>query len=700
MADDKTEDSDARLSRVVNYYERAAEVTMESRKLAERDRDYYDGRQWTADEITKLQKRGQPVIVRNRVKPKIDSLLGLEKQGRTDPRANPRTPMDEDAANAATDSIRFVCDIENFSQKRSEVFENILCEGTGGAIVEVDGKQNINIRQIPWDRIFFDPHSRFKDFRDAKYKGIVVWLDEDEAKAIYGEKADPILDSSWSAYDNTRTYDDKPSHQRWVDGTRKRIKVVELYYRESGNWTYCVYTKAGFLVDPQPSAYLDEEGEPECPIEFMSCHMDRENNRYGLVRQLIGPQDEVNKRASKALHRMTTQQVMSERGAVDDIQRAKRELAKPDGWIEYNPGMKVEIQKNSDLTAFEMQMLSEAKQEIDSVGANAALQGKGEAESGKALQIRRQSGVVEVGSSFDSLHQWQQAVYKQIWHRIKQFWTAEKWIRVTDDPGNLRFVGLNVVDPATGKVRNPIAEMDVDIELDDVPDVATTQQEEFSMLAEAYKSNPQTPVNPMGIPFDIVIEHSSLRSKKEILDRLRGGSAIPGGPVPGQEQAGPPQGPEMGPGPNQLGPQAPMPDPMQALGQIMDQAAGQLQQMAQQIIQGVQQAAQEAAGAIQGVGQQTAQAVQQAGSDAVSSIQATAQGIQQAGQDAASGVQQAGLEAVAAVQQAAGQATAQVSSNAAAAGITAMIGTLNQPKPAMQVVRDMNGRISGVVPVG
>ncbi len=685
MADKKVESLDERLARVVGYYEKAAESTQDARQLSERDRDYKDGKQWTADEIGTLQKRGQPVIVRNRVKPKIDSLLGLEKQGRTDPRANPRTPMDDEAANAATDSIRYVCDDQNFSQKRSEVFENLLVEGTGGAIVETDAKQRIAIRTIPWDRCFADPHSRFKDFRDAKYKGIVVWLDEDEAKLLYKD-SEPVLGSSWAAYENTKTYDDKPSHQRWVDGKRKRIKVVELYYRESGTWIYCVFTKAGFLVAPQPSSYLDEDGLPECPIEFMSCEIDRENNRYGLVRQLIGPQDEVNKRASKALHRMTMQQVLSERGAVDDIQRAKSELAKPDGWVEYNPGMKVDIQKNSDLTAFEMQMLSEAKQEIDSVGANAALQGKGEAESGKALQIRRQSGVVEVGSAFDSLHLWQQAIYRQIWHRIRQFWTAEKWVRVTDDQRNVRFVGLNVMDPMTGQVQNNVAEMDVDIELDDVPDVATAQQEEFTMLAEAYKVNPQTPVNPMGIPFDIVIENSNLRSKEKILERLRGGPMPPaqGQPVEGQPEGQPGQ---------------PPPDPMQIIGQVMQQAVGQLQQIGQEIAAGVQQAAQQAVGAIQEAAQQSAATAEQATQTVAAATQEAVGAIQQSAGQAASAVQMAGQEAVNGVQGAASQAVAQVTGNAAANGVQAMLAHHAQPKPAMQVVRDQAGRISGVVPV-
>ena len=59
---------------------------------------------------------------------------------------------------------------------RSEVFANMLIEGAGGADLglEDDGKgsADITITQIPWDRIWYDPHSRSYDFADARYK---VW---------------------------------------------------------------------------------------------------------------------------------------------------------------------------------------------------------------------------------------------------------------------------------------------------------------------------------------------------------------------------------------------------------------------------------------------------------------------------------------------------------------------------------------------
>ena len=45
--------------------------------------------------VAELKKRGQPEIVINRIKRKIDILLGAETQTRTDPKSLPRTPVSE-----------------------------------------------------------------------------------------------------------------------------------------------------------------------------------------------------------------------------------------------------------------------------------------------------------------------------------------------------------------------------------------------------------------------------------------------------------------------------------------------------------------------------------------------------------------------------------------------------------------------------
>ena len=154
-----------------------------SRLLSEKARDYYDSKQWTEAEISKLKKQKQAATVINRIKPKMDALMGMEKSAKTTAKAYPRTPKHEQAAEAATEAIRFVLQDNSFDQSRSAAWENILIEGTCGAEVivkpskEAGGGYKVIINHLMWDRLIYDPHSRRKDFSDARYLGQVVWMD-------------------------------------------------------------------------------------------------------------------------------------------------------------------------------------------------------------------------------------------------------------------------------------------------------------------------------------------------------------------------------------------------------------------------------------------------------------------------------------------------------------------------------------------
>ena len=498
----------------VEMFEEAEDATYDARLRAERDRDYYNGIQLTSEETQALKKRGQPPVVTNRIRPKVDYLLGLEIQTRTDPKAIPRTPQHEQGAEAASDALRFVADKEDWDGQRTLVYEDMLIEGFGGAEVvhkQVGDKLEVDVNYYPWDRLFYDPHSRKHDFSDARYLGAVIWSDAEELGEQYPKEKDNI---AWTLDDSSTsdTYDDRPKYYLWGDKTRRRVRVVLLHYIKDGQWYSCKFHKGGKLEEG-PSPYMDENGKSVCPLLLQSMYVDRDNNRYGIVRDMISPQDEINKRRSKALHLLTMRQTIAEKGAVDSVADARRELARPDGFIEVQPDMRFEISQTGDLASGQVALLNEAKSEIDMMGANSALAGEtGESASGRAVLARQQGGMVEIAPQIDKLHQFTKRVYEHMWMRIRQLWTEERWINVTDDDRNVRFVGFNRPvrlrdqlqqlpeeevlefarqyglrpgDPRLDQaidVQNPIEQMDVDISIEEVPDQVSMQAEQFQAV--------------------------------------------------------------------------------------------------------------------------------------------------------------------------------------------------------------------------
>lgn len=557
------------VSDYVQYFEEAEESTQDERRDAERDRDYYDNIQWTAEEEAKIKKRGQAPIVINRIKRKIETLRGLEKEQRSDPKAFPRNPQDEQAAHAATDAIRFVADNNAYDVTRSEVWENLLIEGLGGVEVIVEEKPRpkvqlmdstamtgpdykIVISRIPWDRFFRDPHARKADFSDARYMGVVIWMDKQEAIEKWPDATD-ILESTITGAggrSTSDTFDDRPQWQVWADPKRQRVRVVQIWVRRGAGWHYCVFTRGGKLEGGE-SPYQDEDGGQVCAMIMQSAFITRQNRRYGVVREMIGPQDGVNKSHSKFLHGISTRQTFGTRAAVKDVDAAKKEIAKPDGHLEIEHGefgKDFGILPTGDMSSAQFQIMQDMKAELDLIGPNASMQGKsGGDPSGRAVIAQQQGGQLEIAPMRDALRQFDIRVYSAIWDRVRQFWTAERWIRVTDDERNIRFVGLNkpvtageeylrqmeakgappealqqaqqqiANDPRAQQVigiENNTAEMVVDIIMDDAPDSVTIQQEQFEQLVELVKTG-------FPIPPDVVIEASQLRNKDKLLEKMK-----------------------------------------------------------------------------------------------------------------------------------------------------------------------------------
>lgn len=565
MADKKADEKDNELLTLVRQqFEEFADGTTDARGRAEKCRDYRDGKQWTDAELATLKKRKQPAITDNKIADKCDALLGIERQMRTDPKAFPRTPQHDDDAEAATDALRFVADDNDFQRSvRQRCADNLMVEGLAAVEIVVEkykGKKQPKIcsRHIRWDRAYYDIHALQPDFSDKQYAGFFTWMDYEPAKKEWPDRVEQ-LDASWGGEATRPENDDKPRYVMSV-GKRKRVQVFTHYFVHEGVWHKSVWCRGGFLEDPEPSKYLDEHGEPECCIEFQAVYRDSEGHPYGPVYHWLDRQDEINKRKSKMMHLLNTKQLLGPKGAFPEgAKKARDMLHQPDGYLEWNDGFgdKVQVVDNLNLAEGQWRLLVHAIDSLSTTGPNAALLGNTGSNSGIAKQVDQQAGTLTVAPLFEALGALQLRIYRHMWNRIRQFWTAETWVRVTDDEDNVKFVTLNqpvlagdlmaeeiasaeapperkrqmvmmlAQDPRAQEpamddqgqpiIKHAVSEMDVDIILDEAPDVVTVQQEQFANLVEVAKTRPE-------VPFEVLLDLSQVRSnvKKRIMDKMSG----------------------------------------------------------------------------------------------------------------------------------------------------------------------------------
>lgn len=493
-------------------------------------RRYYHGAQWTENQLKKLKARSQPAMTFNRIGRKIDGVVGLIERLRQDPKAFPRTPKHEHGAELTTAVLRYVLDAQDWRAKSPEIARDGAIDGIGGLEINlISGDTgnpddlDIEFDIVEPDSFFYDPRSIRADFSDARYMGVAKWVDVDAAVEMFPDQAEQIESSVETDTDLT-TGSDRENKWFAQDGTRKRIRLIDHWYMHGGEWCYSMHTGSTILMEG--GSYLrDEKRKAICKFLMFSANVDHDGDRYGFVRNMRSAQDGINAKQSKMQHILASRRLILRTGAVGNIEKTRAEWAKPDGVIELPPknapiGDDIKTDDQSFDFAGWSKMLELNLAEIENFGPNPALIGQGiENKSGRAIALLQQAGIAELGPYILAFKGWKLRVYRAIWNAIQQYWTAERWIRVTDDDGVAQFIQVNGigVDPYTGMptIVNALGSLDVDIIIDEGTD-------QVNMMADSYETLSMLAAKGANVPPRVLIELAPLAHsvKKKITDMM------------------------------------------------------------------------------------------------------------------------------------------------------------------------------------
>ena len=452
-------------------------------------RHYYHGAQWTPDQINILRRRRQPPLTWNRISRKINQIIGVVERLRSDPKALPRHVRSEQGADIATQVIRYVLESNDFKGIDPWCLLQSCIDGIAGVqlVLTKDDQGDVDI-SLPWvigDEYFYDPKSYRADFSDRRYEGISKWFDIDEAIELFPDKEDELRGLIQGDSDLTTNAD---REYKWVIASTQRVRIIEHWYKNRGKWCWAFYV-SNIILDEGVSPFFDERGKSMSSFKMFSIAVDHDGDRYGFVRNLKGPQDSLNQSKSKQLHVANSRRVVAEKGAVDDVEKARIEMARPDGFIEVNPGAKfTPDDRPQDIAAFG-DMAGVAANEIDQYASinMAVMAGASLANiSGRAIELLRQPGMAELGPFILNYRQWKLQLYRAIWNTAQRHWTSPKWIRMIDDesqkPTFMQLNALSVDQYGRPVIVNALGALDVDIVMEEGPDVATLSQDLFDMM--------------------------------------------------------------------------------------------------------------------------------------------------------------------------------------------------------------------------
>jgi hypothetical protein len=224
---------------------------------------------------------------------------------------------------------------------------------------------------------------------------------------------------------------------------------------------------------------------------MQSFNIDEKGNRYGVVRNLKSPQDQINFAQSRATHAANTKQLLIEEGAVDDVEALRKEIHKPDGVIALPGGQsgKISITSNAEIVTSAVTMLQFAIEEMERLGPNMALIGQGmDNKSGRAIALLQQAAIAEMGPFIVRVRSLKKRIYNLTWEAIRRYWKTPRYIRLTDDKELAGFLPINMpVTNEFGQVvgtENPIGKLLMDF-IDEGPDTVTLREDAQLAIGQA-----------------------------------------------------------------------------------------------------------------------------------------------------------------------------------------------------------------------
>lgn len=381
-------------------------------------------------------------------------------------------------------------------------------------VVSAKNEEPCTSRYIDWKEMWWDAYSRDMLLRDCRFMFRKKWLDLDYACAMWPDRCDVLRRTACTLLDpGVELLEDDALLPALFAGSRdmlarsiavatgrarERVQVWECWYLEPQRVKRLESRIDGAYLDdeepdPLDGAEYDEKNEahvaaaasnvysltegvtdkmqvaffceggllatrgtpykhdrfPFTPVWAYRDHLD--GMPYGIVRQVIDPQRDYNKRRSKALFLLTNNQVMYEDGSIDEAKEddVLDEAQRPDGRIRLRKNALAEkrfqIRENADLLTGQVRLMEEDKENIlETSGVTRENVGQSSnAVSGKAILAKQQQGAVSTAELFDNLRLAVQESGEKQLSNIEHFMALPKKFRVLGPAGAAKWAAVN-----------------------------------------------------------------------------------------------------------------------------------------------------------------------------------------------------------------------------------------------------------------
>ena len=563
-----------------NAYTRARDSGHEEYvHLAKKCDMYYRGDQWDEFDMQQLDDQGRPALTINTILPTINAVLAEQSSKKADIQFKPRGGGNQDVADVLTKVYAQIADNNKLDWVEQQVFSDGLIQDRGWFDVRVDFDDHVNgeVRvesKDPLD-ILIDPDAKHYDPRTWNEIFETKWMSIDEIEEQYGQKeADQLrmlaetgttlgadsMEFEEERYGDTDEYNYGQQYPGDPENARllRSIRVIERQYYKLNDCMFYVDPVTG---DKREIPYnwgkkKREQFADQFGLDIIEKKMRkvrwtvtadtvvlfddwspynhftlvpffpyfRRGKPFGMVRNLLSPQEQLNKITSQELHIVNTTANSGwivENGSLsgmtaDDLEEHGAETGLV---LEFNRGSTppAKIPPNQIPTGLD-RLGQKAASNIKQIsGITDAMLGMDSPEvSGVAINAKQNRGSLLLQVPLDNLAKTRQYLAEKILNLVQAYYTEERIIQITDesDPYKPREkLRINEQTPE-GQIINDLTVGEYDVVVGTAPARDNFDEMQFAEAIE---------LRGVGVPIpnDMIVEYSHLSRKADIAERIR-----------------------------------------------------------------------------------------------------------------------------------------------------------------------------------
>lgn len=424
-----------------------------SRKEANDIWDLYHNRQYTQDQLTVLENRGQPAETFNVIKMFARMLVGYYSTIVNTVVATPVNPRDIDNAALLNDTIASVFEDNRFDILGDQIKLGGLVSGVLVCEVTVQDTgvrdtfnrpvNRVNYESVNDSEVVFDPASTQDDYSDAGFLHRFKWLTEDAVIRTYGKAALDKLD----AYNNFLNIDE-------ADFDFNYGYEYTGYYRVFNNYLV-VHTVLEDTAGKRWSCHWSGDimlskveitnQDTRWPYRVQFLHSSNVTEYYGIFREVSESQRAINQALIKLQLMVNSEKAFVETGAVDNIDDFTVNFNRVNAVIQVKDLDGIRVEQLSREVLDQYTVIDKSLDRIQRVlGVNDSFLGMAYAsDSGRKVKLQQNATIMSLRYVTARIESFYRSLGEDTAKLIRQYYTANQVLMVTDQIVGHRWIELN-----------------------------------------------------------------------------------------------------------------------------------------------------------------------------------------------------------------------------------------------------------------